>query len=284
MATNAIYNPVMQHVKVRYARERFLREKFIYEKLRLPYFIYADDENLLLILNEISHISLHDTVYLSLCISHLKKDYDYLSDMEKHTAMELFNRDTETLIDIESNIDLLTETFPEFYFECTGLFSPNLCWKVICNILNFNMDRISADKQKIYNSLVDVFSNVVFPIDEKDFRYVNLDAAPRHLLFNGKSICPIDFEHMSIGPSEVSVSTFLYSYFSTMETIDIGILWESLRVNHVLDELNEPMLLSLLICRSCYEAIRRDIICPDENMQWQRLVNQLIEIWHSFNP
>ena len=280
LSTNAIYNPVLQNEKLRHARDRFLREKNIFTMLKHPYYISSDDENLMILLKEIPHVSLPYSEYLSLCISHLANNYDYLSVYEKQAAVSLFSSRLDSIYDIETNIKKLRETFPNMYFECTGFFSPMICWKVLKEMLDFNIDSFTHEKKDFYSSYIEKFYNTNYIFHEYDFCYVNIDAAPRHLIYDGKTIIPIDFERMSIGIREVSIASFLYSIIlKSYEKNAIKDLWRNLNNSHSLSGLDEPLLISLIICRMCYDMMRLDLMNIEDVYNLKCKLKQLMRMW-----
>lgn len=278
MSTNAIFNPVLQNEKVRHARERFLCEKEMFIKMQHPYYVGSDDENLMLLFKEIPNKLLPVSEYLSLCISHLSNDYRFLSISERQVVATLFRNRSDSIGEIESNILLLRETFPNMCFECTGFFSPYICWKVLKKIYDYNIDSFSPDKKAFYTYYIETYSNKDFSIHEHAFCYVNTDAAPRHLIFDGEKIIPLDFERLSIGTCEISVAAFLYSFISdSCKTGDVKALWKNLYEINTFNELDESMLLSLIICRICYDLIRLDLMNVDDTHDLKGKLEQLVD-------
>lgn len=88
---------------------------------------------------------------------------------------------------------------------------------------------------------------------------------------------------MSIGLPEVSVAAFVYSFIieHDVDLESISSKWIELRGNPNLNMLNEKMLLSLIICRICFDAIRSDLMNNNENRNLKEMANQFIKIWDS---
>ena len=260
MSTSPLYNPILKTEYGRYSYDSFRRESYIYHRLELPYYVAENEENCLLILKKIKTVPITDEEYLRKCIQHIYYDYDVLSDNERTKSYELFNIAVSNVDEIENYILCLRNTFPDLQFEATGFFSPHICWKIAEKILDYDNEYLSETDKLFFKKTIQLFNDTNFFIKEKEFRLINVDASPEHFLYDGNSICPIDFERMSIGPIESMIAAFLYHFMAERKTVDISITWNNICDFMTEYKVNEKLLVSMLAYRATYETLRKRLL------------------------
>lgn len=260
LAVSPLINPIDNEKYHRQAKISFFREWNIYQRLKSNIAILCDKTHFILYLKELKVQKKYDEHYLWYCLEYMMTSFKCLTKVEQKNAEKWFQVIPNSLDDIENYIFNLQSCFPDFYFECSGFFSPNLCWNIARHIIEYNKTSFKQNEWEFLQHLCDTYGKSIYTLKAENFYMINLEAECKHILWNDSAPIMIDFEKISIGPIESMIASFLYNYCSIVSIPSIKNFFRRILQSTIIESVNHKMLLSLIAYHSFYNYVYNKVL------------------------
>lgn len=272
MTVNPLFNPVFKSDYGKQPIDFYRIEKAAYERIRSNIPVLYDDIHHLIYLRELNTPNREDDAYFEQCLKCIWSSLDYLTDLEKDTALKLFEKKPADLNGIESLLQKFNTAFPNFYFECSGFFSPNLCWKIATLLLEYNVDVFSEFELCFLQDIQTFFDKENYLITPQNLYMINQQILIEHILKDNEEMVMVNYEKTAIGPCEAAFSSFIYDYCQEMPPTKWYTFLTNLTKTACLLNTNKKMLFSMIAYHSFYNLIYNKVLfLNDKNMDYQFL-------------
>lgn len=213
LALCPLINPIQKHCYVRNAALRYRREKAAYKARGDGILVGCDDFHHLLLLREMAPHTPTAEEFPALLQSLTEGVLPLPEGQGKKFLNLLRNSPMESKEDIETLLDVLSATFPDYYFEASGFFSPRVGWNVASHILIYNSTAIKAEQMERLQRIVHHFSQRTQLPSTASIVEINTDTELRHICLDKGQWREIDLENRSIGIVEYEIADLIFDIF-----------------------------------------------------------------------
>ncbi len=258
LAISPLFNPVGKYLYARKADKQYLIERNAYERQGSGILVGKDDVHYLLLLKELDEYQTLGRYKLAACLTFLVQRPNYLERQKADEFAKITNKPAKTVKQLTALILQLSDKFPDYYFEVSGVFSNQLCWRIAQHLITYNA-HVLGDACKDLEKYASFFEKQTSKLNIEQLREINLDNQLKHfLVYNGK-ITPIDLEKTSIGSLEIDAAGLLYDYLLVTEDEFDFWPWVQTRISNN-THLNFKELLLNVAFRFFYEYIVRMVM------------------------
>lgn len=280
LATSPLFNPFLYKQIIRDAQEHFDIEVNIYRRLKSKVFVCADPFQHLIYLRKLAPMDVTNKSYLEYCISYLARRPNIITEDEKLRYLHIMEALDDFFEIIEKTLYALKKELPEFYFECSGMFSNRLSWTIAPYVLTHNKHALEQDDYEQLKNLCDFFHTDSYHSDPDSLRDINLDIQCRHLMLDSTQIQLIDHEKASIGIVEMDIASFLYDFYKNTAGICITTFRENVKPYFINNDLQEKEIWFAFAYRAFYDIIVDSVMkCrrQDEGLRLLEEIQSLVE-------
>lgn len=283
LATSPFYNPLSKDILVRDSQFHYDVEVNVYQRLESPLLRCTDSFHRLLYFKKLETVPTKNVFYIDKCISYLYSRKNILTYKEKKLYVEQINCDCQSLENIKNLMESLEQAYPAFYFECSGMFSNRLSWKIAPYLTSYNAHILPSDVKYFLEDISTFFSSFVYQTSLEQVRDINLDIEQRHIMTDGQEFYLIDHEKTSIGIIEMDIASFLYDYYKNSEYANFLSFWLTVKAKLVPYKIQICELLSAIAYRFFYDLIVENVLEMHTNLNAQQDLYVLKELMEKYN-
>lgn len=265
-SASAYFNPFNYYL-VRNKINAYYVEKESYLNRLNKNLIAYDDEKKLFLLKKYKDFDNYSLNEFQLMLNYILKNC-------VHPTLEEYNKYNLIMSSITGTYESIMNAFKEletldkYYFECSGLFSVHLVWKLAPYILDYNTRLINKKTYIDLKKYSDYFLSIYkFTLDIQNIMYVNIDANVRHFLQDeNENVVMIDLEKTCIGDIESTIACLLFDFLNNRYILFKDTLC-------ILNEyqISIKKIIYIISYRIFYEIIHNEIKGLNNNHLWNIL-------------
>ena len=185
-----------------------------------------DDMHHLLLLRELEPYDVTGGEELLACIRFLLYRPSTLKEEEARRFHQITGHPLQTGAQIEDMMARLHRELGDYYFEASGVFSNQLCWKIAPHLIEYNRKSLGAERcRKLERCVADFAGLLQERIGPNRLRSINTDTELKHFKLYHGELCLIDLEKNSIGTVENDIAGLLFDYLMNHEEISCSGFW-----------------------------------------------------------
>lgn len=277
LALSTLVIPVRKTEYVHTAFDFYKYEVEAYRTYQNDILIGNDDSHQLLLLRELEPYSPLREEYFKI-INFLSNQYSLLPEDDVRLYNDiLFNSNIETIHDIDTLLQKLTDCFPDFYFDSSATFHPYIGWKLAPYILDYNSTIFDEKQITFLHTICDYFSNRVKLSHDSDWYEITADISLQHIMQDNGKITLIDRERRTIGRTEDMIADFLLDILveHIMDSTDV---WPSLLNNEIPSCCNKKQIIDSLSYKLFYRTILESALQKEEILPYMEALKTLLYI------
>ena len=226
LAVNPLFNPICAQEYVRRADKPYQVELNAYQRQGSPILVGHDDMHHLLLLRELEPYDVTGGEELLACIRFLLYRPSTLKEEEARRFHQITGHPLQTGAQIEDMMARLHRELGDYYFEASGVFSNQLCWKIAPHLIEYNRKSLGAERcRKLERCVADFAGLLQERIGPNRLRSINTDTELKHFKLYHGELCLIDLEKNSIGTVENDIAGLLFDYLMNHEEISCSGFW-----------------------------------------------------------
>lgn len=257
LSLGSMFNPFDRNTLVRHADKCYKHEKFYYTKAKSKAFVGFDDMYKLIITRHLDHFPINNLDSISQALNYLIDCPSFLTHVEQKQFEKIIHQPIGSFEEISNLFKNLQNTFKNYNFVQSGIFSNYLAWSIAPHLLSYNKAIIKKDIFNLLEGFIKTFSIPVQEFQLEQYCTINIDTEIKHIMYNGHEIEMIDHEKISIGIKEIDIAGLLFD-FSHQYPVD----WSEIFSNPLLETYNSKEIIVNIAYRYFYDAVITSVLGP----------------------